>query len=103
MAASWTGLQIATLAVDALNPVTVAAPGVVLARTSRRIEQVQWASQTVVTRRPDIFAQLGPEAWAEGMHPEIPETEVLDNPYTYTEWDAGSAQWKGTAGSDPSA
>jgi hypothetical protein len=27
---------------------------------------------------------LGPEAWTEGMHPEFPETEVLDNPYTYT-------------------
>jgi hypothetical protein len=27
--------------------------------------------------------------------PEIPATTVLDNPYTYTEWDAGSAQWKG--------
>jgi cytosine/adenosine deaminase-related metal-dependent hydrolase len=27
---------------------------------------------------------LGPQAWAEGMHPEIPETRVLDNPYTYT-------------------
>ncbi len=27
---------------------------------------------------------LGPDAWAEGMHPEIPETRVLDNPYTYT-------------------
>jgi len=39
--------------------------------------------------------QLGPEAWAEGMHPEVPKTKVLDNPYTYTTWDAGSAQWKG--------
>jgi 5-methylthioadenosine/S-adenosylhomocysteine deaminase len=27
---------------------------------------------------------LGPEAWNEGMHPEIPEVRVLDNPYTYT-------------------
>jgi 5-methylthioadenosine/S-adenosylhomocysteine deaminase len=27
---------------------------------------------------------LGPQAWDEGMHPEIPETRVLDNPYTYT-------------------
>ncbi len=44
-----------------------------------------------------LRAQLGPEAWAEGMHPEIPQTKVLDNPYTYTEWDAGSAQWKGGA------
>jgi len=27
---------------------------------------------------------LGEEAWVEGMHPEIPEAKVLDNPYTYT-------------------
>jgi 5-methylthioadenosine/S-adenosylhomocysteine deaminase len=37
--------------------------------------------------------ELG-DAWTAGMHPEIPETKVLDNPYTYTEWDAGTAQWK---------
>ncbi len=42
-----------------------------------------------------LQGQLGPDAWTEGMHPEIPPTTVLDNPYTYTEWDAGSAQWKG--------
>jgi hypothetical protein len=30
-----------------------------------------------------LHGQLGPEAWAEGMHPEVPETKVLDNPYTY--------------------
>jgi 5-methylthioadenosine/S-adenosylhomocysteine deaminase len=35
---------------------------------------------------------LGPQAWDEGMHPEIPEIRVLDNPYTYTYGDqqAGS-------------
>ncbi len=27
---------------------------------------------------------LGPQAWDEGMHPEIPEIRVLENPYTYT-------------------
>jgi cytosine/adenosine deaminase-related metal-dependent hydrolase len=42
-----------------------------------------------------LMAQLGPDAWTSGMHPEIPETKVMDNPYTYTAWDAGSAQWKG--------
>ena len=57
---AWNSLQIATLAVDALIPVTVAGLGVVFARTSRRIEQVQWANQTVVTRRLDIFAKLAP-------------------------------------------
>ena len=31
-----------------------------------------------------LQGELGPEAWADGMHPEIPETRVLDNPYTYT-------------------
>jgi 5-methylthioadenosine/S-adenosylhomocysteine deaminase len=39
-------------------------------------------------------SQLGDEQWAKGMNPDIPEAKVLDNPYTYTEWDAGSAQWK---------
>jgi hypothetical protein len=28
------------------------------------------------------------------MNPEVPEKSVLENPYQYTEWDAGSAQWK---------
>ena len=57
---SWTSLQVASLAVDALTPVAVAGLGVVFARTSRRIEQVQWANQTLVTRRMEIFAELAP-------------------------------------------
>jgi 5-methylthioadenosine/S-adenosylhomocysteine deaminase len=28
------------------------------------------------------------------MNPDIPETKVLDNPYTYTDWDSGSVQRK---------
>lgn len=60
MAGSWTGAQIATLAVDALTPLTVAGLGLFFARAGRRVEQVQWANQTVVTRRLDIFAQLAP-------------------------------------------
>lgn len=60
MAGSWTSVQIATLAVEALTPLTVAGLGVFVALASRRREQVQWANQTVVTRRLDIFAQLAP-------------------------------------------
>ncbi|GIH20750.1 amidohydrolase family protein [Rugosimonospora africana] len=41
-----------------------------------------------------LVESMGPDAWAKGMNPDIPETKVLDNPYTYTAWDAGSAQWK---------
>jgi cytosine/adenosine deaminase-related metal-dependent hydrolase len=40
------------------------------------------------------MSELGEEKWTAGMHPEIPATKVLDNPYMYTEWDAGSAQWR---------
>ncbi len=61
------------------------------------------ARQVVEQTVEYLHAQLGPEAWAEGMHPEIPETKVLDNPYTYTTWDAGSAQWKGGAHTDEPA
>ena len=60
MADSWTSVQIVTVVVDALTPLTVAGLGVYVARASRRIEQVQWANQTVVTRRLDIFAELAP-------------------------------------------
>ena len=28
--------------------------------------------------------QLGEEAWAKGMNPDVPEAKILDNPYTYT-------------------
>jgi cytosine/adenosine deaminase-related metal-dependent hydrolase len=38
-----------------------------------------------------LQGQLGPEAWAEGMHPDIPATELFENPYTYTEYGKGGA------------
>lgn len=38
-----------------------------------------------------LTEQLGVEGWQAGMTPEIPESKVLDNPYTYTEYrDAGT-------------
>jgi 5-methylthioadenosine/S-adenosylhomocysteine deaminase len=58
--------------------------GVDLAAARRAVEQtVEYA-----------VGQLGAEAWTAGMYPDIPESKVLDNPYMYTEWDAGSAQWR---------
>jgi len=61
------------------------------------------AKTTVAETVEYLMGQLGPEAWTEGMHPEIPETKGMDNPYTYTDWDAGSAQWKGGAAHDEAA
>lgn len=60
MASDWNSLQVATLAVAALTPVTVAAVGFYFARASQRLEHVQWANQTVITRRLEIFGQVGP-------------------------------------------
>ncbi|GAA0277914.1 amidohydrolase family protein [Cryptosporangium japonicum] len=37
-----------------------------------------------------LQATLGEEAWAAGMNPDIPETKVLDNPYTYTDYRSSS-------------
>jgi cytosine/adenosine deaminase-related metal-dependent hydrolase len=42
------------------------------------------ARQAIDRTVEHLQGTLGPEAWTEGMHPEIPETRVLDNPYTYT-------------------
>jgi len=33
-----------------------------------------------------LRSSMGEEAWAKGMNPDIPETKVLDNPYTYTDF-----------------
>jgi cytosine/adenosine deaminase-related metal-dependent hydrolase len=30
--------------------------------------------------------ELGASAWEAGMNPDIPESKVLDNPYTYTDY-----------------
>jgi len=60
MADSWNSVQIVTVIVAAATPVTVAVLGVIFARASRKIEQVQWANQTVVTRRLDVFDKLAP-------------------------------------------
>ncbi len=37
-----------------------------------------------------LMGELGEEAWTNGMHPDIPETKVLDNPYTYTDYRSGA-------------
>jgi 5-methylthioadenosine/S-adenosylhomocysteine deaminase len=33
-----------------------------------------------------LVSQMGYDAWASGMNPDIPEKRMLQNPYMYTEW-----------------
>ncbi|WP_326949674.1 amidohydrolase family protein [Amycolatopsis sp. NBC_01307] len=37
-----------------------------------------------------LRGQLGEEAWRQGMNPDVPQTKVLDNPYTYTTYQSDS-------------
>jgi cytosine/adenosine deaminase-related metal-dependent hydrolase len=37
-----------------------------------------------------LRSTLGEEAWVKGMNPDVPETAVLDNPYTYTDYRSSS-------------
>ncbi|GAB3580747.1 amidohydrolase family protein [Calidifontibacter terrae] len=47
-------------------------------------------ARRVVTETVEhLQAELGAD-WETGMNPEIPESKVLDNPYTYTEYADGS-------------
>jgi cytosine/adenosine deaminase-related metal-dependent hydrolase len=48
------------------------------------------ARRTVEQTVEHLQSTLGPEAWAAGMNPEVPETKILDNPYTYTEFRTGA-------------
>ena len=63
--------------------------GIDLAHARRAVEQtVEFAQRT-----------LGDDAWTGGMHPEIPETEILENPYQYTKWDGEAMEAMSTIGS----
>jgi cytosine/adenosine deaminase-related metal-dependent hydrolase len=44
-----------------------------------------------------LRAELGEQAWQEGMHPAIPESKVLDNPYTYTDFQSSATRGRPAA------
>ena len=44
------------------------------------------ARRTVEATVEHLQSTLGEAAWRDGMNPDIPETKILDNPYTYTEF-----------------
>jgi cytosine/adenosine deaminase-related metal-dependent hydrolase len=64
---------------------TVIVNGRVVKYAGRLVGMDMGHARDAVTRTVEYLqGQLGEEAWVEGMHPEIPEAKVLDNPYTYT-------------------
>ena len=59
-AAPWTSVQLITLIVAALTPLTTLVGLFLVARSGRRQEQLQWSNQTVVTHRVEIFLKMAP-------------------------------------------
>ncbi|MCG5463327.1 amidohydrolase family protein [Micromonospora sp. MED01] len=74
---------------------TVLVGGRVVKRDGRLVGVDLAAARATVAATIDHLREtMGEQAWQRGMNPDIPETAILENPYQYTEWDAGSAQWK---------
>ncbi|MEU8390748.1 amidohydrolase family protein [Micromonospora sp. NPDC048843] len=74
---------------------TVLVDGRVVKRDGRLVGVDLAAARASVAATIDHLREtMGEEAWQRGMNPDVPETAILENPYQYTEWDAGSAQWK---------
>lgn len=47
---------------------------------------LQKARDAVADTVEHLRSGMGEEAWQQGMNPDVPETKVLDNPYTYTDY-----------------
>ncbi|HEU5417279.1 MAG TPA: amidohydrolase family protein [Streptosporangiaceae bacterium] len=47
-----------------------------------------------------LRSELGDSAWESGMNPDIPETRILDNPYTYTEYKSSGTHEAGSPGGE---
>jgi 5-methylthioadenosine/S-adenosylhomocysteine deaminase len=60
---------------------------------------LQRAKDEVAKTVEYLRAEMGEDEWAAGMSPDLPEQELFDNPYQYTDWDGG----RGARGVVPTA
>ncbi|MCA1704690.1 MAG: hypothetical protein LC808_16065 [Actinobacteria bacterium] len=59
-ASSWTSLEIAKLTVASLVPILLFVLSLVVARTGRRVEDLQWSNRKVTEKRLQIYDELAP-------------------------------------------
>ncbi|WP_305788373.1 amidohydrolase family protein [Symbioplanes lichenis] len=72
---------------------TVLVGGKVVKRDGRLVGTDLAAARTAVQATVDhLRERLGEEAWQAGQNPDLPQAELFDNPYQYTDYDAGRAQ-----------
>lgn len=66
---------------------TVLVNGRVVKRDGRLVDVDLAAARAAVGSTVEhLRSTMGEQAWEQGMNPEIPQAEILDNPYTYTEY-----------------
>ena len=66
---------------------TVVVNGRVVKHAHRLVDtNLEKARQVVGATVEYLQGQLGEQEWDAGMHPEVPETKLLDNPYQYTDF-----------------
>ncbi|GAY12743.1 amidohydrolase family protein [Pseudonocardia sp. N23] len=66
---------------------TVLVDGRIVKRDGRLVDVDMAALRRTAEESVDhLRSTLGDEAWEKGMNPDVPETKVLDNPYTYTDF-----------------
>ncbi|WP_433505256.1 amidohydrolase family protein [Pseudonocardia halophobica] len=70
---------------------TVLVGGRIVKRAGRLVDVDLAAARATVERTVEhLRSTLGEEAWARGMNPDVPETKILDNPYTYTDYQSAA-------------
>ncbi len=66
---------------------TVIVDGRVVKHEHRLLDTDLAAVRSTVERTVDhLRSTMGEDAWTKGMNPDVPETKILDNPYTYTDY-----------------
>jgi cytosine/adenosine deaminase-related metal-dependent hydrolase len=73
---------------------TVLVNGTVVKHENRLVGIDLAAARRAIEETIDYAMRELGDGWEAGMHPDVPETKIRENPYMYTEWDAGTAQWK---------
>jgi cytosine/adenosine deaminase-related metal-dependent hydrolase len=71
---------------------TVMVGGNVVKRDGKLVGADLAAARAKVEATVDYLrGQLGEEAWLRGMNPQIPDSEMFDNPYQYSDYEPGKA------------
>jgi hypothetical protein len=82
---------------------TVVVDGHVVKSAGKLVGADLGAVRTAVENTVDhLRSEMGEDVWQSGMNPELPNQDVLDNPYQYTDYKSDSTrEARGTIFGEP--